>query len=304
MNTCTLLIPAQKNQELKSYLIKNGYHFSELAHGYFKAKAPHGSVNVLLFKSQKCLLQGKNVSELAISLSKFLGLKLDNSPPSAAKANKKIDIPPYLVGVDESGKGDVFGPLVSAAVYVGPHELERIRKLQLNIVDSKQLKTSDIFALAADIKHICKIHQVLPLMPKEYNKRYAELQNLNVLLTELHVNCFAPLLSKVPADTPVLVDQFDHTGKLERHLKHKGLNIELIEIPKAESYLACAAASILARERFLSEIEYLSKTSGVLLKPGAGAVVDSILSSIHRASLSDIAKMHFKNVTRLSNDLN
>jgi ribonuclease HIII len=52
------------------------------------------------------------------------------------------------IGVDESGKGDFFGPLVIAACYVGPEHLAELD----GVNDSKKLTDPVALTLASKIK--------------------------------------------------------------------------------------------------------------------------------------------------------
>ena len=81
---------------------------------------------------------------------------------------------PHL-GIDESGKGDFFGPLVVAGVFVDgtlPRQL-----LDLGVKDSKQI-TSDQKALdlADAIKDLITLDRcnVIVISPEKYNELYVK----------------------------------------------------------------------------------------------------------------------------------
>ncbi len=81
------------------------------------------------------------------------------------------------IGLDESGKGDYFGPLVIAGVYVD--EQSELRLNALGVRDSKLLTDNRILAMAEEIKALCP-HFVVPVEPKRYNELYNKVQNLKI----------------------------------------------------------------------------------------------------------------------------
>lgn len=196
------------------------------------------------------------------------------------------------VGVDESGKGDFFGPLVVAACYVGPEHLAELE----GVKDSKKLTDKQAKDLAATIKKTCP-HKVLPLMPVKYNELYAKIGNLNHLLAWAHAATIEDVLTIQPANL-VISDQFAAGGNVVKsRLKEKGRQAEFVSRVRAESDIAVAAASILARAEFLWRLEQLSKEFGIDLPKGATNVIGpgKKFVSIHGSeALSKVAKMHFK----------
>lgn len=203
------------------------------------------------------------------------------------------------IGVDESGKGDYFGPLVIAACYVEPSldaELEGVK-------DSKKL--TDAMALKLDpvIRRVCPF-AVVRVDPPKYNELYAKIANLNKFLAWGHAQAIENVLAKVDCDL-VISDQFANPAELKRILKtkEKGKNVILESRVRAESDLAVAAASVLARAEFLRRLRSLGEEVGMDLPKGAGTPVDDaarrLVRNQGREVLPTVAKMHFKTTQKV-----
>jgi ribonuclease HIII len=199
------------------------------------------------------------------------------------------------IGMDESGKGDYFGPLVIGAVYV--NEQTEPQLTALGVRDSKRLTDNRILTIAEEIKSICP-YSVVPIGPKRYNELYEEIHNLNKLLAWGHARSLENLLDKVSCDLAV-ADQFGDESFLLNALMKKGRQIKLEQRPRAEEDIAVAAASILARARFVQQLGQLSERIGKTLPKGASdpAIVTigrEIVARHGREILAEIAKLHFK----------
>lgn len=196
------------------------------------------------------------------------------------------------IGVDESGKGDYFGPLVIAACYVGPEHLAELEGVR----DSKKLTDPIALKLAAKIRATCP-HKVIAILPARYNEMYADTPNLNQILAWAHAETIIEVLKQQPSPYAVS-DEFAKGGHLVRdRLKRKGQSIELRSVVRAEADIAVAAASILARAGFLLTLKRLSAEYGIDLPKGATNVIGAGQRFIARhgvASLNKVAKMHFK----------
>jgi len=196
------------------------------------------------------------------------------------------------IGVDESGKGDFFGPLVIAACYVGPEHLAELEGVR----DSKKLTDAVSLKLAGKIKAVCP-HAVVAIGPSKYNELYAKFNNLNSLLAWGHARAIENVLEQSPARR-VISDEFAKGGfAVKRALFEKGRGLEFISAVRAEQDIAVAAASILARAEFLRRLQKLGEEFGVTLPKGASAVVDPAVRFVlkHGADkLPQVAKMHFK----------
>ena len=196
------------------------------------------------------------------------------------------------IGVDESGKGDFFGPLVVAACFVGPEHLAELD----GVKDSKKLTDPMSLRLASVIKRVCP-HSVISIGPAKYNELYAKFLNLNKLLAWGHARAIENVLEVRPCKL-VISDQFADPSGLKRQLFEKGKQIELQSMVRAESDIAVAAASILARAEFLRRLKSLGEEFGVELPKGASAqVIDAgrrYVAKHGKDHLVNVAKMHFR----------
>jgi len=204
------------------------------------------------------------------------------------------------VGTDEAGKGDYFGSLVVAGVYVDPEIREILHAL--GVRDGKQLSDPQVKKLAQEMRLRCGDNiSWSSLEPTRYNERYTLFRrsgrNLNHLLASLHTEVIKDLLKRVDCRY-ILVDRFAKEEVLETELQvAQNPNIKLIQIPKAESDIAVAAASIIARNIFLQQLEKLSNRYQIQLPKGASQVIDSGKQFVkqHGAeSLRHVAKLHFR----------
>jgi ribonuclease HIII len=196
------------------------------------------------------------------------------------------------IGVDESGKGDFFGPLVVAACYVGPEHLAELE----GVKDSKKLTDPVSLRLAAVIKRTCP-HAIIAVGPAKYNELYTSFNNLNKLLAWGHARAIEEVLEKQPADLAIS-DQFANPAELKRRLFEKGRAIKLESIVRAEADIAVAAASILARAEFLTRLKRLGDDFGMTLPKGASLQVIAAGAQFVRKfgadKLNQVSKVHFK----------
>jgi ribonuclease HIII len=196
------------------------------------------------------------------------------------------------IGVDESGKGDFFGPLVIAACYVGPEHLAELE----GVKDSKKLTDNVSLRLSGRIKAVCP-HAVIAIGPAKYNELYGKFKNLNRLLAWGHARAIENVLEIQPSRL-VISDQFADPAGLKRQLFEKGRQIELQSMVRAEADVAVAAASILARAEFLRRLKALGEPFEIELPKGASSIVlDVGVRFVRRHGpehLPEVAKMHFK----------
>ena len=198
------------------------------------------------------------------------------------------------IGIDESGKGDYFGPLVIAAVHVTPRVAEDLEAL--NVRDSKKISDGMIKKLAVDIRVLCK-HSIVAIGPERYNELYKKIRNLNRLLAWGHAKVLENLLEQVPCERAI-ADQFGDERLIQNALQEKGRKIMLEQRHKGEEDIAVAAASIVARAEFVRRLERLAAQWGVPLPKGASPAVEVAAKSLVRKhgeeGLGKVAKLHFK----------
>ena len=204
------------------------------------------------------------------------------------------------MGCDESGKGDVFGPLVGAACIVRADEEAALQAL--GVCDSKLLTDSQIGVIAKGIRQIvgdrCIVHT---LLPKEYNELYrkykANRKNLNHLLGDVHSRNIQCLLSKYECPC-IIVDKFGKDEYVLRGLGTIAGTHDIIQVPKGERDIAVAAASILARQAFVEAMGRLSDQYGMAFPKGAFAGIAGALRTFRQrygdAELVNVGKLNFK----------
>jgi ribonuclease HIII len=220
----------------------------------------------------------------------------------AAKIGYETELDPSLasphMGVDESGKGDFFGPLVIAAAYVDPVLFDKFK--EMNVRDSKRI-TSDNVALGMgrELRRLLGNRCALvKIGPRAYNRLYAKMLNVNRILAWGHARAIENLLGSVPECPRAVSDQFGSASQVERALMKNGRKIDLIQRHKAESDPAVAAASIIAREQFLLSLKEIADKTHIKVPKGASeGTRESAVELVRRhgpASLLDYAKCHFR----------
>jgi ribonuclease HIII len=207
--------------------------------------------------------------------------------------------PSGLIGIDEAGKGDYFGPLVVAACYSDENIDSDFGKFGLR--ESKRVSDSRVFALEKLIKKAAR-HSIVVIGPEKYNELHGKMRNLNRLLAWGHARALENLLADVnPLE--VVADQFGDVRFIERALMKRGKGVRLTQRTKAEEIPAVAAASILARAEFLRRLRRLSGEFAFDLPKGAGQPVDEAAKRLVLAhgqeKLSKVAKLHFRNTRRI-----
>ena len=205
------------------------------------------------------------------------------------------------IGTDESGKGDYYGPLVIAGVFCNL-ELEKELKA-LNVRDSKIISDNKVKEMAERIKQIC-LHNLVVIGPEKYNQLYDKVRNLNKLLAWGHARVIENLLGSSDTEPDyVISDKFGDERYIERALMEKGKKVQLQQKVKAESDIAVAAASILARAEFLKRLRELSDKYNLNLPKGSSETIDQtgrkLVEKYGEEVLKYVAKLHFKNTARV-----
>lgn len=223
--------------------------------------------------------------------------------------NADQEIPFPYIGTDESGKGDYFGPLVIAGVWLDESTCRKLAAL--GVRDSKTLTDKKCKELAARIRELCPDkYTEVEILPERYNSFYNQLRsegkNLNHLLAWGHARAIENLLTDNDCRSAV-ADKFGNEKYIQSKLMAKGRALQLIQTPKAERYTAVAAASILARDRFLFRLEKIGQQLGRELPKGASTTVvnaaRNIVNSTGPQALEKAAKMHFKTTSVVMADI-
>jgi len=294
VNSYTHALTNEQVTKLRALLDELGFEFSPKDYTIFFGQKNKLSVAVYE-KGPKVLVQGKGVEE-------FVQFELEPKILGEAKLGyEEVHAPEMFephFGVDESGKGDFFGPLVIAGVYVD-HGIAR-KLIDSGVQDSKRIGSdARVRALADAIRKTSMgLIEVVSIGPAKYNELYEKFGNLNKLLAWGHARVIENLLSKKPDCPRSLSDQFADARLIEQSLLRHGQKIEIQQRPRAESDIAVAAASILAREAFINWLDREGKKLGVRLERGVSPAVKIAAGKIGKeqgpAVLRQVAKVHFR----------
>lgn len=210
------------------------------------------------------------------------------------------------IGTDESGKGDYFGPLVAAGMYVDATIAQELTGL--GVADSKTLSDGETRRLAGEIRRrFPDKFEVVEIPPAKYNALYEQFKregkNLNSLLAWGHARVLENLLIRCPCRF-ALTDKFADARYVEQRLFAHSRRITLVQRPRAERNVAVAAASVLARDSFLTSLDKLSAQYGLSLPKGAApqvvAAARDLVTRHGAAALGQVAKLHFKITAKVS----
>ena len=287
---------------LKALLQERNYKFREVPYARFAGEKD--KLQVVFYESGKLVLQGKGTQE-------FIEFVLEPEILKEAKLGYEAVLNPELmiarIGVDESGKGDFFGPLCVAGVYVNGTMIEKWK--DAGVRDSKNISSDKrIRELAELIKETpgC-VHSVVPIGNEAYNRLYLKMRSVNTLLAWGHARVIENLMGQKhrmnPAPVRAISDQFASSkDTVAKALMSLGREIELVQKHRAEEDLSVAAASILARHEFVSRMGAMEKQWGMAFPRGASAAVDAaakeFIAKHGVENLPKVAKMHFRTALR------
>lgn len=287
---------------LQSHLRENSFKPREVPYARFAGEKD--KLNVVFYESGKLVVQGRGTQE-------FIEFVLEPEILKQARIGYEAVLNPDLMlarfGVDESGKGDFFGPLCVAGVYVNESVVKAWQ--DAGIKDSKNISSDRrISELAKIIRETpgC-VSTSVPIGNEAYNRLYKSMGSVNTLLAWGHARVIENLMGQRHRMNPLPVraisDQFASSKEtVGKALMSMGREIELIQRHKAEEDLAVAAASILARDEFVTRLAKLEKEFGMSLPKGASAAVDAAAKDFiarHGVeNLPAVAKMHFRTALR------
>jgi len=272
--------------------------------GLFAAKLSGCSITA--YKSGKVLFQGPSCE---IEAKKWGAAVQPLNKKTPKPSPNKSHLPEHfesfsVVGSDEVGTGDYFGPITVVATYVSKEHIPLLR--ELGVKDSKGLKDEQISTIAKEIKHVIP-YSLLTLHNEKYNQLQQSGMSQGKLKALLHNQAIGHVLNKISPEKPdaILIDQFAKEEVYYQYLKgQKVIHRENVYFStKAESvHLAVAAASILARYAFVQHFENLSKEAGFIIPKGAGSQVDVAAAKLIKAKGKEIlphfVKLHFANTEK------
>lgn len=296
MKTCFVFqLSSDQMDALREKLTHSGWEISSAPYCRFKAAKP--KISVAAYESGKLVVQGA----LAQEFVEFT-LEPEIVGPGQGAAQTEHELLAFEhphAGIDESGKGDFFGPLAVACVFVesksAADDLER-----LGVKDSKLIKSDAKIAELAP-KIAAAVHGkygVVVVGPEAYNRLYRSFGNLNRLLAWEHARALENMLEKAPECRSAISDQFANKRLVLDALMKNGRNIRLEQFTKGERDVAVAAASILARAEFVRKLKALEESTGAVLPKGAGPQTLEAAKRLFLAGgeelLGKTAKMHFR----------
>lgn len=281
----------------------HGYAFREVPYARFAGD--RDKVSVVFYTSGKLVVQGKGTRE-------FIEFVLEPEILKEARLGYEAVLNPEILlprlGVDESGKGDLFGPLCVAGVYVN----EAVVKAWQDggVRDSKRISSDKCIADLADLIRNTPgcVTTVVPIGNEAYNRLHAKFRTVNELLAWGHARVIENLMGQKhrmnPPPVRAISDQFAaNKATVGRALMPLGRSIELIQRHKAEEDLAVAAASILARHEFVTRLGALGKQFGVDFPKGCSEAAKragrEFIGKHGAEALAKVAKLHFKTANEL-----
>jgi ribonuclease HIII len=298
LSTYTCKLSDSQATALKTWLRAHDYDFREVPYARFAAEKE--KTNMVFYESGKLVVQGKGTQE-------FVEFVLEPEILQEARLGYEAVHDPEMLlprlGVDESGKGDFFGPLCVAGVYVNESVVKAWK--EAGVRDSKDIgsdrKIKDLAELIRKTPGC--VSTVVPVGNEAYNRLYRSMRSVNAMLAWGHARVIENLMGlryqMVPPPVRAISDQFAHSKEvISQALMSLGRGIELVQKHKAESDLAVAAASILARNEFVTRLDNLGKQYGLEFPKGASALVEKVGKEFierHGAeNLPKVAKMHFR----------
>jgi ribonuclease HIII len=298
----TAKLTEEQAAALQGWLREHGYKFREVPYARFAAEKD--KTNLVFYESGKLVIQGKGTQE-------FLEFVLEPEILKEARVGYEAVLNPELLlprfGVDESGKGDFFGPLCIAGAYINESVITAWK--DAGIRDSKNIGSDKRIKDLADLIQNTPgcVTSVVAIGNERYNQLYGKMRSVNTLLAWGHARVIENLMGQRHRMTPLPVraisDQFasskDVVGKA---LMTLGRQIELVQKHRAEEDLAVAAASILARNEFVTRLGKLEKQYEMKLPKGASAAVDAaakeFVAKYGAENMPKVAKMHFRTALR------
>lgn len=248
----TFELTNDQQELLLGIMMTGNYRRREVPYSLYSIEGDH--FNATLYQKEK---HGKR--KLCVQGSKaedFVLFRLEPIVLGAATLGYEKELNPELftahAGSDESGKGDYFGPLVVCAAFTDEKLSDEMAKL--GVKDCKQMSDKSVLAVGAKLRALLgpNRYSVVKLGNPAYNRLYAKMRNINRMLAWAHATAIEELLGKIPECARVVIDQFAPTeATILRALKPRGKAVKIEQRHKAESDIAVAAASVIARELFI-----------------------------------------------------
>jgi ribonuclease HIII len=291
-------LESSKIPKLKSGLLEQGFELSSPTPEHTLFQARKKNVCCTLYESLKLTVQGKGMQDF---LEFFLEPEILEKTVHTYKNELILNEMDKRarIGVDESGKGDYFGPLCVAGVFADEKTFPILVKL--GVCDSKLLHDRDIRKIAKEIVAAVP-NYIIRLRPQKYNELYASFKNLNTLLGWCHTSIIEHLAKHTHPELAI-IDKFAHSHVIEKALLKKKISLHVEQRVRGEQDIVVAAASIVARWAFIDGMDLLENEFHVTLPKGASSTVthaaQKIVHEQGRETLEKLAKMHFVTTKKL-----
>lgn len=246
-------------------------------------------------KGIKTIIQGNLNSKLYRTINDLI---LDE--PKLNLEDPDFIEPDEYIGTDECGKGDFFGPLVVAAVFVNKETKIKFKKI--GVRDSKDLNENQITQISKLIREIVPANmiEIVSISPEKYNQLYDKFNNLNKLLNWAHSKAISNLIH-VTNSIKVITDKFSRSDlNIMNDINHS--HVDFVQLHGAEKYIGVAAASIVARDTFNKWFKQKDKI-GIHLAKGSSDLVENsareLFIKLGEEKFSHLAKLHFKTFKKI-----
>ena len=284
---------------INTALKEQGFEITVPAYTHFSAKKK--GVSCTLYQSGKLTVQGKEMGPfIEFYLEPSILQTFTFSHPKLSQETTGLDLT-GRIGIDESGKGDFFGPLCVAGVFAEGSAIAALK--HMGVRDSKALNDAMIVKIAEKIRNTCA-YQIVKINPLKYNELIVQFGNLNKLLAWGHATTIEQLSAKTGCKR-IIIDQFADERVVLTALKRKKLDLDVVQRHRGEEDIVVAAASILARCAFVQSIEMLEKQYEMKLPKGASqhtiAAGRKFIRTHGKENLGQIGKLHFKTLDSILN---
>jgi len=278
MANISLMINDHEILELKNLINKNKIEKSPVTNDYESLRVKNGKISLILYKTGKIVYTDNESSR------KLLNTILERD-----------EVYDYILGSDETGKGEWYGPLVVVATALTPEEIIELRLL--GVKDSKTIKKPQIIKLAKKIIEMDFKWQSIILKPRTYNNLYNQFKiegkSLNDIMAWAHSKVIQQILAVIKyRKAKVIIDKFDYKKTDYRLKSVDQTGLKIIQMTGGESEIPVATASIIAKYLFEKTVDELNDLYNVNLRDVKPENVKSEL-------LSETAKIHVKNVQKL-----
>jgi ribonuclease HIII len=292
ISSYTVKLTDNQMEQVRRHCQERAWEKFDVAYARFAFKG--NKVNVTAYESGKLVVAGKETEDFVTNFiePEVLG--------EARLGYDEVLHPDWFephAGLDESGKGDFFGPVITACVIADKSAIESW--IAAGVKDSKKIVDTQIMRLDAIIRHTPGVSvEVFSWRMEKYNDLMRKPgANLNRLLGWQHAQGLIKALERKPVPWGLL-DQFSEKPLAQAELKKKGVDFDLRMRTKAEEDPVVAAASVCARAEFVRAMKGLSDEAGLTLQKGASLLVKKqaheIIAKFGVAALPRFVKLHFR----------